>query len=138
MFDDESFDCLVSAEVLEHVPSPYNTLREYNRVLKDSGTLIITTPNSHYLARVIYPFSWTKYEIVARHINSFDLTQWNVLFHLTGFEMNWWNGFGGYAFPNWKGLGRILDKLIDKKRVSQYIIVKGNKKSRESLDDPTL
>ncbi|MHA2024159.1 MAG: class I SAM-dependent methyltransferase, partial [Candidatus Thorarchaeota archaeon] len=98
MFEDETFDCLVSSEVLEHVFSPYNTLREFNRVLKDSGTLIITTPNSHFLARVVYPLRRTKFEIVSRHINCFDLTQWNVLFHLTGFELDWWDGFGKYAF----------------------------------------
>ena len=42
---DKSFDVVVSVEGIEHLESPHLFLREVHRVLKDDGTLILTTPN---------------------------------------------------------------------------------------------
>lgn len=39
----ESFDLLLSTQVLEHCPSPHTYLRESHRVLRRSGRLILTT-----------------------------------------------------------------------------------------------
>ena len=44
-FPDETFDCIVSFETLEHVKEQEIVLRELNRVLKKGGMLIISTPN---------------------------------------------------------------------------------------------
>ena len=40
---DESFDCVLSSQVLEHVPDPKLYLREAFRVLKAGGSLIVST-----------------------------------------------------------------------------------------------
>ncbi|MEM2601068.1 MAG: class I SAM-dependent methyltransferase [Candidatus Hadarchaeales archaeon] len=46
-FPSESFDCVVCSEVLEHLLfSPYHMLTETHRVLREGGTLILTTPNA--------------------------------------------------------------------------------------------
>jgi ubiquinone/menaquinone biosynthesis C-methylase UbiE len=45
---DESFDCIISAAVLEHLPNPEKGVSELSRILKSSGVLIITTPNPFY------------------------------------------------------------------------------------------
>ena len=42
---DKSFDIVVSVEGIEHLENPHSFLREVNRVLKEGGTLILTTPN---------------------------------------------------------------------------------------------
>ena len=42
---DKSFDVVVSVEGIEHLENPHLFLREVNRVLKNGGTLILTTPN---------------------------------------------------------------------------------------------
>ena len=42
---DKSFDVVVSVEGIEHLENPHLFLREVNRVLKDDGTFILTTPN---------------------------------------------------------------------------------------------
>ena len=44
-FKDNSFDIIVSSEVIEHVPDPYKAIQELFRVLKPGGTLVLTTPN---------------------------------------------------------------------------------------------
>lgn len=44
-FIDNSFDCIVCSEVIEHIPDSQKMLSEFNRILKPRGELIITTPN---------------------------------------------------------------------------------------------
>ena len=43
--EDQSLDLVVSVEGIEHLENPHAFLREVNRVLKDEGWLILTTPN---------------------------------------------------------------------------------------------
>jgi SAM-dependent methyltransferase len=43
-FDDGSFDLVLSSDVLEHMPSPYDAHREIFRVLKPGGRHLFTVP----------------------------------------------------------------------------------------------
>jgi ubiquinone/menaquinone biosynthesis C-methylase UbiE len=43
-FADESFDYVVSSEVIEHVIEPEKAIHEMCRVLKRGGYLALTTP----------------------------------------------------------------------------------------------
>jgi len=44
-FIDYSFDYILLLEVIEHLKNPYSVMQELNRVIKDSGILILSTPN---------------------------------------------------------------------------------------------
>jgi len=51
-------DALICQEGIEHFSDQYKALREFNRVLKNNGTLLITTPNySNLRARLSYLLS---------------------------------------------------------------------------------
>jgi SAM-dependent methyltransferase len=46
---DESIDCMLCSEVLEHVPHPHVAIREFARILRPGGVLLLTVP---FLARL--------------------------------------------------------------------------------------
>lgn len=53
--EDESIDYIICQEGIEHIPNQLKVLQEFNRVLKQDGILLITTPNdSHVRARLSY------------------------------------------------------------------------------------
>lgn len=43
---DETFDAIMCTEVLEHIPYPNETLKEFSRLLKPGGILILTAPSN--------------------------------------------------------------------------------------------
>lgn len=51
-FADNTFDCIIFSEVLEHLSNEKKALNELSRVLKQDGMLLLTVPNSNY------PFLW--------------------------------------------------------------------------------
>ncbi|MCZ7551947.1 MAG: methyltransferase domain-containing protein [Anaerolineales bacterium] len=63
-FDENTFDTVILGEVLEHLVHPEKVLREAQRVLKESGRIIITVPlglNSHPdHKRTFYPVSFLE------------------------------------------------------------------------------
>jgi dolichol-phosphate mannosyltransferase len=55
-FKDQSFDCVISSQVIEHIPYDEALFSEMRRVLQMGGTLILGTPDYATLAwRVIEP-----------------------------------------------------------------------------------
>lgn len=54
----KSVDALICQEGIEHFSDQYEALKEFNRVIKNKGTLLITTPNySNIRARLSYLLS---------------------------------------------------------------------------------
>lgn len=53
-FKDNQFDCILFNEIFEHLRiNPIDTLTEINRVLKNDGVLILTTPNLYSVRNVV-------------------------------------------------------------------------------------
>ena len=54
---DETFDLIISTEVIEHLENPRSVFREFNRLLRPGGEVIVTTPNNEsmrsYLSLVL-------------------------------------------------------------------------------------
>jgi SAM-dependent methyltransferase len=46
---DQSFDAIVTTEVIEHLENPRFIFREFFRLLRPNGTLVLTTPNQESL-----------------------------------------------------------------------------------------
>lgn len=46
-FAPRTFDAVIMAEVIEHLPKDFQALREVRRILKDDGVLVLTVPYFH-------------------------------------------------------------------------------------------
>ena len=59
-FKNNSFDTIICSEVIEHLLEPERAFREFGRVLKSRGFLIVTTPNPLYIFKKTNPIFWSK------------------------------------------------------------------------------
>lgn len=73
-FEDDSFDLVWCAEVIEHLRDPERALAEFRRVAKPGGDILLTTPNSYaWLFRLIALFGLTPQRIQRPdHLHYFD------------------------------------------------------------------
>lgn len=115
-FSENSFDCVVCSEVIEHIPENEKVFSEVRRVLKNKGTFIVTTPNwlSWYgLVRKIAE------KLFNRPFTAGDqpIDNWSTPFSLRkklekyGFKIMLYRGLWYYP-PTGKGRKRIPHKII--------------------------
>lgn len=60
---DEPFDCLIAADVMEHLVDPWGTLRSAMRLLAPGATVVVSVPNVFYwssLLRAIRTRRWPR------------------------------------------------------------------------------
>jgi ubiquinone/menaquinone biosynthesis C-methylase UbiE len=72
-------DVLVSADVIEHVDDDRVALREYRRVLRPGGTLLVTVPS--------YAWLWCEHDDRAGHRRRYRLTELRDAVHGGGFRV---------------------------------------------------
>ena len=61
-FADESFDTVVSSDVVEHLWNPVAVFRDFARVLRPGGVLILGTPFNYWLHELPYDyFRWSPF-----------------------------------------------------------------------------
>lgn len=86
-FEDQTFDGLFVRHALEHSPMPVLTLKEFWRVLKPSGWIIVIVPTSD---AIIYD----------NHYSLFEPKVWASLFADSDFEVEIFNTVSKYEFNN--------------------------------------
>jgi len=72
-FDNNSFDNVLSTQVLEHVPNPQECLNEIARVLKSDGYVMISVPFSQEEHEEPYDFYRFSSYVIADMFNKADL-----------------------------------------------------------------
>lgn len=95
-FRDRVFDIVISSECVEHTLDPMLALREMHRVLRPSGTLVVTTPNR------FWKFSLFVANLLrARPYDGFEnwISWGNLERHLTKLNMQIDSMFGFHLFP---------------------------------------
>jgi ubiquinone/menaquinone biosynthesis C-methylase UbiE len=112
--DDESFDCVVSNEVIEHVHNPGTYLGQINRVLTPGGMLVISLPNvmtprlmlpslsprlDRYL-KLVSKQTRREYRKGDHHINAWDAPHFVRLVSTLGFELLGHRALEGIALPH--------------------------------------
>ncbi|MBT5399272.1 class I SAM-dependent methyltransferase [bacterium] len=116
-YEENSFNFVLCQEVIEHIENPWKLFRDIKRVLKDNGTLILTTPNiqSKHSKKVFSRnhfgyFNWFGEKDLSYHINPVPFWEIELIASKSGFLFKLLDGNGSYYFS--KKLSR--EKTIDK------------------------
>ena len=85
-FPDEYFDAITMWEVIEHLSSPSQYLREINRIIRKNGVVLLSTPNFNSLARFIIGNRWEIFS-PEKHLYVFSEKTVSKLFKKVGFRV---------------------------------------------------
>ncbi|MFP5254918.1 MAG: methyltransferase domain-containing protein [Acidimicrobiia bacterium] len=91
VLEDEPYDLIVAADVLEHVRDPEQLLRELHRVLRPGGRLLVSVPNfGHWYPRlrvVSGRFDYDRRGILDRgHVRFFTRRSFGRVLHRSGWH----------------------------------------------------
>jgi ubiquinone biosynthesis O-methyltransferase len=100
-FRDEEFDIIICLELLEHVQTPIEVLKEMKRILKPEGKIIMSTPNADYIMNKVVKFlpksllqliHTERIKDFTRSGDNFDVdpTVWDEDAHISLFGYNKW------------------------------------------------
>lgn len=112
-FSDNTFDCVISLDVIEHIDNDLSFVREVNRVLKSGALTIIETPNRCRLSMQIlrllkhdsqkFPKSYGHDELLGDiiHIREYTKIELEKIFALANFkEINISGHWFGFTTPD--------------------------------------
>jgi len=92
-YPDGYFDCIIYADVLEHLIEPHDILRNHEKYLNDEGCIIASIPNVRYykvILRLALAGVWDYMDsglLDKTHLRFFALTNIKELFACAGFEI---------------------------------------------------
>jgi ubiquinone/menaquinone biosynthesis C-methylase UbiE len=121
-FSNNSFDCVIASEIIEHIAEPSKFVSELFRVVRKGGSLIVTTP---YKEKLIYYLCvhCNKKTPANSHIHSFDEKKLESLYNESDLESFKFDTFGNKVllhlrtyvilkfFPFW--LWKLKDKFFN-------------------------
>jgi SAM-dependent methyltransferase len=107
-FADECFDAVFAGELIEHLVDPGQGLREFHRVLRPGGTLILTTPNRLRLANVA---DGSERPYSPDHLSELSYDELRRLLPQAGFAVEQATGLHLELMLNWLSPQPKLDRL---------------------------
>jgi len=116
-FPPESFDCVICADILEHLRDPAKVLRKIRRWLTPEGTLVTSIPNvrHHAVIRSLLAGNWT-YETAGLldedHVRFFTRREIEKLLFRTGFDVQELRMVPGPGFAEWQQQGAPLQVQV--------------------------
>jgi SAM-dependent methyltransferase len=126
---DESLDCIIFADVLEHLVDPWGALRRYLRLLRSGGTAIVSVPNVRNISllyRLFVKGRW-DYEdsglLDRTHLRFFTRYSAGVLIDGAGLQIDSWHANRDQYTGGRKLLSRALKIFVDDIDICQYIVV---------------
>jgi len=73
-FPNSSFDAVVSFETIEHLENPIKFIKEIERILKDKGIFIVSTPNKEIFSPLC------REPLISHHVKEFRINELTALF----------------------------------------------------------
>ncbi len=135
-YEEETFDQIICADVLEHLVAPGKVLRRLRRLLKPGGQLLVSVPNIrnfYTLARSLDEGRW-EYEdagILDRtHLRFFTRTDFENVLHRSGYRLlktqtvhDMRMQFSVESFPADVQIGRTIVRGVDQQELEDLTAV---------------
>jgi SAM-dependent methyltransferase len=144
-FPDASFDKVIAAEVLEHLPDDERAFAELERVLKPGGKLAVTVPR-YFPERICWALSDAYHEVEGGHVRIYRRSQ--ILERMRAVKLAPYGSHHAHALhsPYWwlkcaVGVDNDASKLVQTyHRMLVWDIMKGPKTTKvgEALLNPVL
>ena len=126
-FKPASFDCVIAAEIIEHVPDPKVFLNSLLKVIKPGGTLIISTPYKEVIKYALC-IHCNQRTPLNSHLHSFDENKLRLLVADVTINTFDWRAFNNklllfartyvflryLPFPMWKFIDRLANLIYNK------------------------
>ncbi|MEO8400139.1 MAG: methyltransferase domain-containing protein [Ignavibacteriaceae bacterium] len=132
-FEDNSFDYVISSDVIEHTPNPFDAVRELVRVLKTGGKICITVPNRtfwYFSVKIANTFKLRDYQGFENWVHFKELKRFLIENNI---EIITYKGIHLFPFliPSLNSFLYKMDKKTDKKfgKYMVNIAAYGTKKS---------
>lgn len=125
-FEKGYFDCIVMADIIEHLKNPWNTLEYLKGFLKETGLVIASIPNArHYSVSLRLLFGRMEYQkeglLDSTHLHLFTLNSIKKMFKSAGYDIT---DIKYQIKEGWKVklLNRILLNLLNEFVVFRYVV----------------
>jgi len=112
-FKNDTFDVVTIIQVLEHLCSPSQVIKEIYRILKKDGLLLIGIPNFGSYDRKIFNADWLPLE-VPRHLYHFEPVKLRNLLERYGFKIQELRAKGFYLY-GFKNISKIKERTFTAK-----------------------
>ena len=91
-YSENSFDCILFADVLEHLVDPLSVLKKIRKYLKPEGTVVASIPNVQFMGLIhhLVDGNWTYQKegiLDETHLRFFTFKEMEKLFANAGFEI---------------------------------------------------
>jgi 2-polyprenyl-3-methyl-5-hydroxy-6-metoxy-1,4-benzoquinol methylase len=121
-YNPKSFDAIVMRHVVEHFPSPRDSLQQAALLLKPGGVLLISTPNFDSLDRYIFGRFWHDLD-TPRHLVIFSVDTLRHLLKDIGFETRQVNH--SLVPNNWiHSIRNLLEAGFGRRRIFNFFSIK--------------
>lgn len=112
-YENEFFDVITAFDLLEHISSPIKALKDFHRVLKPNGIIIVRVPNVSSIGEKIKKDGWFGYTDKT-HISLLSNNDWLNLTKKTDFEILDIFYDGLWDTPYFKFIPKILQDVFIK------------------------
>ena len=85
-FNNDEFDVIITSDILEHIKNDNSALKEWNRILKHGGKLIIFVP--------AFDLLWSKHDEINHHYRRYSKSELMCCLKKSNFKMircSYWN-----------------------------------------------
>ena len=121
-FDSESLDTILAIEVVEHIYDTEQMFKEFSRVLKVRGCLIVSTTDFNFLKKIMIAlFFWDKYFYPTNpHVRFFTKKSLSSIMRQWGLKIEEYRWNGSYSVLMPKGQIVVARKTASSDRSPNY------------------